>query len=220
MRVFIGYDPRQPLAYNVLQHSIVKNASKPVSITPLILSQLPLTRRGLTEFTYSRYLVPWLCGYEGRALFLDADMVVKGDVTELFAAGDDSAVQINQEQPKFEWASAMLFNCDKCRLLTPEYVNDPAHKLFDLAFGTVGKFPKEWNYCVGYTETPGAKLYHYTQGIPCWYETQGLEDETWLTARDEMLHTVTWKELMGMSVHAQPTLQRLFNRLKPSLPQQ
>ena len=76
LNVFIGYDPRQPVAYNVLQHSIVRHASEPVAITPLILKQLPIERRGLTEFTFSRFLVPYLCGFKGMAVFLDADMVV------------------------------------------------------------------------------------------------------------------------------------------------
>jgi lipopolysaccharide biosynthesis glycosyltransferase len=67
----------------VLAHSIYKRASKPVSITPLVLSQLPIKRVGLTEFTYSRYLVPYLCGYEGLAIFMDADMLCLGDVHEL-----------------------------------------------------------------------------------------------------------------------------------------
>ena len=71
--VFIGYDPRQPIAYNVAQYSVVKNASQPVSVTPLILSQLPITRRGLTEFTFSRFLVPWLTGFKGKSMFMDQD---------------------------------------------------------------------------------------------------------------------------------------------------
>src|SRR5437879_2363173 len=104
LRIFIGYDPRQPIAYNVLQHSIIRHASRPVAITPLILAQLPIKRRGLTEFTYSRFLVPWLCHYQGQAVFLDSDMIVKGDIAELFFKFNaDVAMMI--EQAEFEWAS-------------------------------------------------------------------------------------------------------------------
>jgi hypothetical protein len=78
MRIFIGVDPRSPISYNVLQWSIVRNASKPVQIVPLVLPQLPLKRRGLTEFTFTRYLPPYLCNYRGTSIFLDADMVVEG----------------------------------------------------------------------------------------------------------------------------------------------
>jgi hypothetical protein len=215
LQIFIGYDPRQPLAYNILQHSIARHSSKPVSITPLILSQLPIKRRGLTEFTYSRFLVPYLCGFKGKALFLDADMVVTGDIAELFDHEDMSAVSVMQGQPKFEWASAMLFNCGACLRLTPEFIDDTNNKLMDLEWAPyVGNFPAEWNHCVGYQDFKEAKLYHYTQGLPCWPETRGLpEDAMWDEERKMLNATVTWKELMGKSVHAEPVLRRYFNRL-------
>lgn len=216
MRVFIGYDPRQPLAYNVLQHSIHRHASKPVAITPLQLRYLPITRRGLTDFTYSRYLVPYLAGYEGLAVFMDSDIVVRGDIAELFAQADGSAVQVNQEQARFEWASVMLFDCAQCKILTPEYVNDESNDLYKLKWAeSVGKFSPEWNHCVGYAEPKSdAKLYHFTQGIPCWYETAGLpEDPTWHEEFQAMNHTVSWRELMANSVHAKPTLQRMLAKL-------
>jgi hypothetical protein len=159
--------------------------------------------------------VPWLCGYEGLAVFMDADIVVTGDIAELFAQADGSAVQVQQEQAKFEWASVMMFDCAQCKTLTPEFVDNEANRLFDMAWApSVGKFSPEWNHCVGYAEPKPAKLYHYTQGLPCWYETQGLpEDEYWNNEREAMLATVSWKELMATSVHARPVLQRLMARL-------
>jgi len=216
LNVFIGADSRQPLAYNVLQYSIVSRSSQPVAITPLIIDQLPITRRGLTEFTYSRFLVPWLCDFKGTALFLDADMVVDGDIAELFECASPAAgaVQVAKDQPAFEWPSAMLFNCALCRVLTPDYVENQANKLLDLAWGEVGEFPAEWNRCIPYSESTGpAKLYHFTQGIPCWPETAGRdEDQVWHEAHQAMNNTVEWHELMGRSVHAQPTLERFLAR--------
>jgi len=215
-RVFIGYDPRQPLAYNVLHHSIVKNSSVPVQITPLILSQLPITRRGLTEFTFSRFLVPYLCNYKGRAVFMDADMVVVGDIAELFATKEMSAVAVRQDQQKFEWASVMLFQCSSCRVLTPEYVNNKENKLFDFAWApSVGNLPAHWNHCVGYEEPKEAALYHFTQGLPCFFETKGLaEDAFWHQERAALTATVSWQELMGQSVHAEPVIRRMLERYK------
>lgn len=213
-KIFIGYDPRQPIAYNVLQHSIAVNSSEPVSITPLILLQLPIKRRGLTEFTYSRFLVPYLCDFRGKALFLDADMVVTGDIAELFHAENMNAVSVMQDQARFEWASAMLFNCGACNRLVPEFVNDETNKLFDLAWAPyVGELPAEWNHCVGYAEPKEAKLYHYTQGLPFYPETKGLpEDAAWEEARRTANSTVSWNELMGKSVHREPVLRRMLGR--------
>jgi hypothetical protein len=203
LRVFIGTDPRQPIAWNILSDSIVRHASKPVSITPLSLKTLPITRRGLTEFTFSRFLPPWLCGYEGRALFLDADMVVNGDVSELEALELTAPVHVMQDQARFEWASAMLFDCSKCKVLTPEYVDDARNALLDLKWSdSVGHLPREWNHCVGYAQPEKAKLYHFTKGIPIWRETRGnVEDAVFHEAYKHMLHSVSHDELMGNSVH-------------------
>lgn len=215
LRVFIGADPRQPLAYSVLQHSIRVNSSLPVSITALQLDQLPIKRRGLTEFTFSRFLVPYLCGFRGKALFLDADMVVTGDIADLFNIPDHaSAVMVNQQQDRFEWASAMMFNCDNCKKLTPSFIDDESNQLFDFAWAEhpVGEFPPEWNHAVGYAEDGAAKLYHYTQGIPCWDETRGVEDKPWVTAFKDMVRTCSWKELLGSSVHAKHVYERLKKR--------
>jgi hypothetical protein len=187
-----------------------------VAITPLILRQLPIKRRGLTEFTYSRFLVPWLCQFKGRALFLDADMVVTGDIAELFDCAGMSAVSVMQEQPKFEWASAMLFNCGACLALTPEYIDDPKNSLFDLAWAPfVGSLPAKWNHCVGYMEPKEADLYHFTQGLPCFFETRGLpEDAVWDEEKRQAMHSVGWAELMSKSVHAEPVLRRMLGRYK------
>jgi hypothetical protein len=213
-RVFIGVDPRQTIGYNVLQHSIHRHAKQRVIVEPLMLDKLPITRRGLTEFTFSRYLVPYLCGYEGSAVFMDADIVVTGDIGDLFAQVDGvSAVQVNMQQPKFEWPSVMLFNNALCRKLTPEYVDDPTNKPSALDWGPVGSFTPEWNHCVNKTPDAEAKLYHYTEGLPVWDEVRnGPLDAHWFIERDAMNHTVSWRELMGGSVHAEPVIKRYIAR--------
>lgn len=216
LRIFIGVDERQPVGFSVLASSIYRHSSLPVAITPLVLKQLPMRRRGLTNFTYSRFLVPYLCGYRGTALFLDADMVVRSDIAELFYLADQNvSVQVNKEQPEFEWASAMLFNNTKCQLLTLDYIENPKNGMFGMEWASdgVGSFPKEWNHCVRYMDAnPSAKLYHYTEGLPVWNETRGAaEDAHWEREHKVMNSTVRWQELMGNSVHAQRTLERLKN---------
>lgn len=216
LKVFVGYEPRQPLAYNVLQHSIQRHSSQPVAVIPLRLDHMPVKRRGLTEFTYSRFLVPYLSGYTHQSVFMDADIVVRADITELFDCIDlTCSVQVQKNQAQFEWASVMLFNNHKCLALTPQYVGDEGNSLFDLSWAQkVGELPEEWNHCVGYAEPKEAKLYHYTQGLPCWYESRGLpEDAHWIDEHKEMLRTCGWSELMGQSVHAKPVIRRMLRRL-------
>lgn len=216
LRVFLGYDPRQPLAYSVLQHSIISNASVPVAITPLVQSQLPVKRRGLTDFTFTRFLAPWLCDFKGVSIFMDSDIVVTGDIKELADQVQISThdVHVMQNQPKFEWPSVMAFSNPRCAKLTPEFISDESNPMLDLAWArSVGTLSDEWNHCVGYQEPKEAKLYHYTQGLPCWPETQGLpEDDAWKEAAAAATSTVDWATLMLNSVHSKPVLKRFLGR--------
>lgn len=205
LRVFIGIDHRQPIAWHVLAHSILTRSSRPVAITPLWLPSMPTQRRGLTEFTFSRFLVPHLCGYRGRAVFLDADMLVTTDIAQLFEAAPDDPVSVVPVEPAFERAAIMHFNAERCTDLTPERVEaDP--ELFKLKWaGSVGHLPAKWHHVVGYQPTPAEvpALIHYTQGIPCHEETaQSPYAELWQKEARTMNHTVSWAELMGNSVHA------------------
>ena len=203
-RVCIGFDPRQPLAFTVAAHSIWSRATKPVEIIRLQLSQLPITRRGLTEFTYSRFLVPFLSDYSGYSLFVDADMLCLGDITEIKASDPMAEVSVVMHERKFERPSLMLFNCKRCKVLTPEYVEDKTHGLLDLYWaGRIGKLPAEWNHLVGYdAPNPDAKMLHFTQGIPCWPQTsdQYMADE-WHKESKRAMSTVSFNDLMGNSVH-------------------
>lgn len=211
LRIFIGYDPRQPIAFNVLAQSIYRRSSKPLSITPLIIEQLPIDRVGLTPFTYSRFLVPWLCDYQGPALFLDIDMLVLDDINKLFEKFDARyALQIvkHQDELAFERASVMLFNCDKCRILTPHFINDREnkglHAINWVKSQEIGELPAEWNHLIGYNaKRDDAKLVHYTQGIPAHAEIGDCEySEQWHREHKACNSTLPWKDLMGNSVHA------------------
>lgn len=211
MRVFIGFDERQPVAVQVLAHSIYRRASKPVSITPLVLSQLPIKRVGLTQFSMSRYIVPYLCGYEGKSIFLDADMLCLGDMHELVDLAGDYPVSIVKNKLRFEWPSLMVFNNAKCTALTPQYIETAEPQALKWAHGEIGSLPPEWNILVGYDEPiPNPKLVHYTQGIPCFNETKDCPySAEWVAEARASMSTVTWPEIMGNSVHAQPVLERL-----------
>lgn len=213
VQIFIGVDPRQPVAYHALCDSIMWRTSRPVRFVPLLLKTLPIKRRGLTDFTYSRFLVPWLSDYEGYSLFMDADILVMEDIAELIDSADHTVdVQVLQDQPRFEWSSVMLFNNAKCRVLTPEFIDSPKNSLFDFSWADcVGSLAPEWNRCVGYSQDNSpAKLYHFTAGIPVWDETKGNhpEDALWIKQFRHMNSTASWTDLMGKSVHADSTLKR------------
>jgi hypothetical protein len=218
IRVFIGYDPREAAAFAVLSHSIHARASRPVGIAPLMLSQLRTVYRRernplqSTDFSFSRFLTPYLCGYEGWAVFMDCDMLVLEDIARLWDLRDDRyAVQVvkhthvPREELKFlgavqtryekkNWSSVMLMNCARCGALTPEYVNSATglelHQ-FKWLEGDhlIGDLPRQWNHLVGY-DTPrrDASLVHYTIGGPYFEEYRGCEyAREWFAERDAML---------------------------------
>ena len=210
-RIFIGYDERQAVSYTTLQHSILETSSGPVSVTPLILSTLPITRRGLTPFTFSRFLVPWLCGYQGHALFLDADMFLVSDVCELVKYFDERhAISVVRSIAQFEQSSVMLFNNahPKNRVLTPEFVQTSEgnfHGLFWLGEEEIGAIDAKWNQLVGYQKCRGSSgNLHFTMGVPAFPETSTSEfGQIWTDcAKRSIGVTQTWGEIMGPSVHA------------------
>lgn len=208
-KIFIGYDERQPLSFTVLAQSIIAQVSEPVSIIPLKLKTLPIKRAGLTPFTFSRFLVPYLCDFEGQALFLDVDIVLNGDIAQLFKLADSKyAIQVSKNEHKFEWASVMLFNCEHFanKILTPEQVEvlDGMHIIKWCAEHEIGDLPREWNQLVGYDKpNESAKLVHYTQGIPAYPETIECEhSELWHQWHQYSNYTQPWEKLMGNSIHA------------------
>ena len=98
IKLFVGYDPKESICYSVCSNSIIRHASQPVSITPLNLKNLTEYNEthtdGSTEFSYSRFLVPYLMNYQGWAIYMDCDMILTSDILELWTLGDPSkAVQ-------------------------------------------------------------------------------------------------------------------------------
>jgi lipopolysaccharide biosynthesis glycosyltransferase len=207
--VYIGFDRQEIVAYHVLCQSILERASQPVRFTPINLASLkPVFDREMlaqqsTEFSFSRFLTPWLSGYEGWSLFMDCDMVARADLAELFALADDRyAVMVakhdyvpkdevkflNHQQakyPKKNWSSVMLMNNARCRALTPEYVQSASgmqlHQFQWLADeGEIGELPLEWNWLVGeYPFNAHARIAHFTRGGPYFagYEDCDYADE-------------------------------------------
>jgi lipopolysaccharide biosynthesis glycosyltransferase len=194
--VYIGFDPREAVAFSVLAHSIHRHATQPVAITPLMLSQLggvfkrekhPLQS---TEFSFTRFLTPHLSGYRGWSIFTDCDMLVREDFGDLWALRDERyAVMVvkhehvpretqkflGMPQSKYEkknWSSVMLFNNSRCTALTSEYVNTASglelHQFKWLASDDeIGALPQRWNHLVGYNAPrTDAALVHYTLGGP------------------------------------------------------
>ena len=197
--VFIGYDEGEKIAYHVLSESIRRNSSQPVSITPLCLSNIPdFTRtkqdNQSTDFAFSRFMVPYLRKYQGYSIFMDCDMMFRGDIAELWGMRNyiysvmcckhdyepKQGVKFrgakNEKFPKKNWSSMMIMNNSLCHNLTLDYVNNASglelHQFKWLPNEeAIGKIPLEWNWLVGeYDYNPNAKNVHWTLGGPYFEE--------------------------------------------------
>ena len=216
--VYIGYDPAEDTAYEVLKFTIErisgKNAPRIVPIKRDILEHIGMyTRKSeiingqpydiidgkpfSTQFSFSRFLVPALNLYEGKALFLDADMYIRADINELFDLCDMDyyplwCVHHNynpeegtkmygcKQEPyrRKNWSSVMMFNCghELNKQLTPEVINTQTGRwLHGFQWlpdkeADIGTIPEEWNWLDGHSDPElDAKNVHFTTGGP-WFK--------------------------------------------------
>lgn len=197
--IFIGYDPREAIAYHVCANSIIRHSSKPVALTPLALTNMQDYEEkhtdGSNHFIYSRFLVPHLMNYQGWAIFMDGDMILRDDINKLWEQREeDKAVMVvkhnyetrmtekylgskNENYPRKNWSSVILWNCahPANRTITPEFVMNATgaqvHRFSWLADELIGELPIEWNWLPDeYGEHPGSQLVHYTLGTPSFHD--------------------------------------------------
>lgn len=204
MRIFIGYDSREEEAYNTCVNSIKKNSAGSYKISPIKLSYLRsqkiYTREkdllSSTDFSFSRFLVPYLSNYKGWSLFCDCDFVFLKDIEHLFKLCDDRyAVMVCKHEytptntrkmdgkiqtvyPRKNWSSLVLWNCShvKNKNVTPEMVNTETgqflHRFLWLDDEDIGSIPIQWNWLVNWYKEPedgSPYALHFTEGGP-WFE--------------------------------------------------
>jgi len=178
LNVYIGYDRREPVAYHVLAHSILRRSSIPLSIAPVkreLLGKLYTRPRGpteSTEFSLTRFLVPALSGFRGWSVFMDCDMLCKLDfalVAKEIERQSDKAVLVRKHDytpnpkrkflnkiqtiyPRKNWSSLMIFNNARCKALSVGYVNSASgldlHRFQWTRDALIGDLPLTWNWLV------------------------------------------------------------------------
>lgn len=138
--IYIGWDSREDIAYQVAKLSIEEKSSIPVKVMPL--KQKDLRRDGIysrdedklasTEFTFTRFLVPHLNDFKGWALFIDCDFLFVDDIAKLVSNIEgnnhkavmcaqhdytpDPGIKMDGQQqyvyPRKNWSSMVLYNCE------------------------------------------------------------------------------------------------------------
>lgn len=196
IKIVVGFDQREAIAYHVFCQSVLEKASRPVCFMPLALNSLTgyheTHRDGSNTFIYSRFLTPYLSQFSGWAIFADGDMVCTDDINLLWNLRDESKAVLvvkhdyqskasikylgnkNENYPRKNWSSVILWNCahPKNRVLTPGFVAGQngayLHRFSWLDDADIGELPREWNWLTTeYADNNAAKLLHYTLGTPC-----------------------------------------------------
>ncbi len=238
LRIFIGWDSRFPEPADVLRYSLLKYSSIPLDIRYLKLSELGINRShdplASTEFTYSRFLVPHLCDFRGKAVFMDNDMLALADVKELDdLAMDRYALRVVQHDyqptntvkmygavqtayPRKNWSSLMIMNCAKLGLWTRQVVETQTgaylHRFQEIPDEAIGEIPPTWNMLD--TMDRSTKLIHYTNGGPWFPQYENHPHATiWRSMRDEMYQA----QRTAVRAHTSPTrtFPPAIRRIKP-----
>lgn len=227
-RVYIGWDSREDIAYQVARQSILRHASIPVEVTPikqdavraLGLYDKPVDPLASTEFTYTRFLVPALAGYEGWALFIDCDFLFTADIAALVKQINDTYALMcvhhdhrppetqkmdgctQTVYPRKNWSSMMLINCahPDVKKLTPEVVNTQTgaylHRFEWLQDQDIGAVDATWNWLEGWSPKPDdgspPNVIHYTRGGP-WFDNWQHVDyaDLWLAEAGSLMNTAS-----------------------------
>jgi hypothetical protein len=219
--IFIGYDPVESVAWHTLTHSILSRASIPVAFIPVNvrnLKEIYYRKRDpkqSNEFSFTRFLVPFLSEYDGYALFMDCDMMLRCDIAEMESVIDEQPNKavyvvkhdykpndkvkyldtVQYEYPRKNWSSVVLWNCGhpSNRKVTPDFVNTASglelHRFSWLKDEEIGELDVRWNWLVGeYAQPPkDVKNVHWTIGGPYFHEYEHVDfSDEWFDERAQM----------------------------------
>ena len=204
LTVYIGYDHVESVAFHTLVHTIHSKSSKPVRIVPLNINSLKevFTRerdpKQSNDFSFTRFLVPYLNNYNGYAIFMDCDMILRTDIYKIFDQlknQEDKAVYVVKHDyevkeglkylntvqyayPRKNWSSFVLWNCNhpSNKKVDLNHVNNGSamelHRFLWLDDNEIGELDIRWNWLVGdYINPPiDVNVVHWTLGGPYFNE--------------------------------------------------
>ena len=249
--IYVGYDSREDESYEVLKYTAKKYASGPINVYPIkqdLLRRIGLYRREraykteinthqyydifdgkpfATDFSFSRFLTPFLHRLEGWALFMDCDMYFRSDPLELFEKYNNSEyaiycvkhdhVQASTETHKMygneqyyftrkNWSSFIMYNCSHKghNNFTVDDVNTKTgrwlHNFKWLDDTLIGELPEEWNWLDGHSSVDiNAKNVHFTRGGP-WFRTwKPLNEQSQIYAQEWKLVRNEYRDFFNRS---------------------
>ena len=256
-RIFVGSGTGLAVMEAVLVRSVLETAREPVTIDVIdcdnhvlrrvggAATALPEAWRGRlaagTVHSFARFAPPELCGFEGRAIYLEPDQVVLGDIAELwrtpldgrsFGAVPTQAVRGDLHPTHLDGylSSVLLFDCGRCRDITVVGVTDDLRSgaydyqdaismsppFIDRIAADVGPLPSEWNELERCFED--TRLVHYTHGDRHpWRLPRHPEGRLWI---DQFLDAVADHKIDGATLDAALSHGQISRRVRmlPRLP--
>ncbi|MBK7806448.1 MAG: hypothetical protein KA270_03280 [Saprospiraceae bacterium] len=223
LTIFIGFDPVESISFYTLIHSITHFASQPVFIVPLNIRNLnshfyrERDPKQSNEFSFTRFLVPYLMDFQGWALFMDCDMMLREDIFNIFEEiknQEEKAVYVVKHDydvkeglkylntvqysyPRKNWSSFVLWNCGhkSNKKVTQEWVNVASglelHRFTWLDDTEIGELNIRWNWLVGEYKNPPDNVanVHWTLGGPYFNEFKDVDfNHEWFEMKDKMIH--------------------------------
>lgn len=223
LKIFIGFDQVESVAWHTMVHSLLARSTRPIAIIPVKLANLKeiFTRerdpKQSNEFSFSRFLVPYLSDYDGYSVFFDCDMLLRVDINEILRITEsepgkavyvvkhdyeprDDIKYLNTVQykyPRKNWSSVILWNCahPANSAVTPEFVNTATamdlHRFQWLKDDQIGELDVRWNWLVGEYDEPPAdvKNVHWTVGGPYFEEYKNADfSEEWFSEFEKMTY--------------------------------
>ncbi|MBA4226641.1 MAG: glycosyl transferase [Hyphomonas sp.] len=228
VRVFVGADRSQALAVDVLAYSIRRHTDMKVdvvSMADVILPEPQDIRQGSrTNFSFTRFAIPALCNYQGRAIYMDADMQVFKDIRGLWEVPFEGRekIQILEDipeefQPKEgqlgapsrrkKQSSVMVLDCGKLNWVAEDIISgldgrytydELLSEICILEPDEIGwRVPWVWNSLETYIEGTTA-LTHYTDMfIQPWVSNQNPIGWVWINEVRRMLSegALSWSQI-------------------------
>ena len=227
--IYIGFELKEKIASDICEFSLRKNSNSDLKIN--YLKKNELIKKGIytrkvdklssTEFTFTRFLVPYLSNYKGWVIYCDCDFLWLEDVKQVFdLANEKFAVmcvhhdyhpklkskmdgQAQLHYPRKNWSSMILWNCShpSNKNLTPELVNTQTgkflHRFAWLEDKEIGAIDHHWNWLVNWYNEPRdgkPKAIHYTEGGP-WFKEVKESDyfDLWISYANEV--NKNWKKI-------------------------
>jgi hypothetical protein len=202
LNIYIGFDAVETTAFHTLAQSIIEYASGPIRISPICSKHYSKffnrerDEKQSNDFSFTRFLVPYLNNYDDFAIFMDCDMMLRTDIFEVLKnLNPNNAISVvkhdytpsntvkylNNVQyayPRKNWSSFVVWNCGhpKNTTLTPEFVEKATgltlHRFTWLDDHEIGELDVKWNWLVGdYINPPtDVKNVHWTLGGPYFEE--------------------------------------------------